>query len=134
MAERKQVVCPEVPARIPVMSVAMISDSLVFAGGQVGFNHQTKTLVEGGIKARVKKALENLNYVLKSAGTDLNNAVKVNIYLTDMKNFPLVNEVYLDFFTIPRPARTCIAVYQLPLGADVEIECIAAIPKKASKL
>ncbi len=73
--------------------------------------------------------MNNLKAVLEAAGTELNNVVKFNIYLTDMANFGAVNEVYVTYLTEKKPARTCVCVKELPLGTDVEIECIAGIEK-----
>ena len=74
--------------------------------------------------------MKNLSAVLKAAGTSLENVIKVNIFLNDIENFAKVNEVYAQYFSVePKPVRTCVAVHQLPLHTDVEIECIAALPK-----
>lgn len=68
----------------------------------------------------------NLQAVLEAAGTSIDNVVKVNIFLTKMENFAAINKVYAEFFhKDPKPARTCVAVHELPLGTDVEIECTA---------
>ena len=77
------------------------------------------------IKEQTEECFKNLNRVLKEAGLSEENVVKVNVYLTGMKHFDPMNEVYKTKFTEPFPARTCVAVYELPLGADVEIEVIA---------
>ncbi|KAI9842761.1 MAG: hypothetical protein M1837_006944 [Sclerophora amabilis] len=71
------------------------------------------------------QALRNLSAVLEAAGSSLDNAVKVNVFLTTMENFAAMNKVYETFFKAPRPCRTCVAVKELPLHTDVEIECIA---------
>ncbi|KAJ4011053.1 hypothetical protein NW766_007685 [Fusarium irregulare] len=87
-------------------------------------------------QARSAGALQNLNAVLNKAGTTLHNAVKVTIFILNMDHYAEVNKAYLEFFTSDaKPSRTCVAVAQLPLkGAHVEIEAIAAIPEKSSKL
>lgn len=73
-----------------------------------------------------RQSLLNLSAILEEAGSSLDNVVKVNIFLTDMSNFAAMNEVYAQFFAKdPKPVRTCVAVHQLPLGTDVEIECVA---------
>ncbi|KAI0342302.1 Endoribonuclease L-PSP [Trametopsis cervina] len=113
---------------LPVFSQAVISRGTVYASGSIGCNPDL-TLVEGGIPAQTKAALENLQKVLKAAGTDFEHLIKANIFLTDMANFGAMNEVYTQFFTKGHlPARTCVAVKALPLGASVEIEGIAEIP------
>ncbi|CAN6675030.1 hypothetical protein TRVA0_080S00166 [Trichomonascus vanleenenianus] len=88
-------------------------------------------LVEGDIKARARQILTNLSNVLESAGSKLENIIKVNIFLTDMANFQAVNEVYVEMMPQPMPARTCVAVHQLPFYTDIEIECSAFIDGKS---
>ncbi|EKM56533.1 uncharacterized protein PHACADRAFT_141281 [Phanerochaete carnosa HHB-10118-sp] len=113
----------------PVFSQATISKGMVYVSGNIGCNRDLKTLVEGGVQAQTRAALENMAKVLKAAGSGLEHIVKANIYLADMANFGPMNEVYAQFFDPnAMPARTCIGVMALPLGADVEIECIAEIP------
>jgi len=88
-------------------------------------------LVEGGVQPQTRAALENIAVVLKAAGSGLEHIVKTNIYLSNLpRDFQAMNEVYIQFFDKESlPARTCIGVASLPLGADVEIECIAQIPQ-----
>lgn len=114
------------PKPIPQLSQAVKYNGLVYCSGSLGANPETGKFVEGSVKDRTRQCLKNLSAVLEAAGSSLNNALKVNVYLTDMKNFVAMNEAYDEYFTQgPKPARTCVAVYQLPLGADVEVECVA---------
>ncbi|KAF9630319.1 protein mmf1 [Lasiodiplodia theobromae] len=83
-------------------------------------------MIEGTVQDRTKQILQNLASVLEAAGSDMSRVIKANIFLTDMGDFGAMNEVYDTFFTAPKPARTCVAVKSLPLGTDVEIECIAS--------
>ena len=81
-------------------------------------------LVQGTIGEKTEACIRNLKAILNEAGSSLDKIVKVNIFITDMKNFAAMNEEYAKWFTT-KPARSCVAVYQLPLGVEVEIECIA---------
>ncbi|KAI8657038.1 hypothetical protein NCS56_01309500 [Fusarium sp. Ph1] len=117
----------EAPCPFPQFSQAIKYNGLVFCSGNVGLIPGTDLkLVEGTVKDRARQTLKNIEAILKTAGSSLHNVVKVNIYITDMQNFGLINEAYDEFFTCsPKPARTCVAVHQLPLGTDVEMECTA---------
>ena len=94
--------------------------------GQLGMDPETGNLAEG-VEAQAKRALENIAAILEAAGLEMKDVVKVTIFLTDMGDFPKVNEVYAGYFSEPWPARACVAVAGLPKGALVEIECIAAL-------
>ncbi|KAF9004810.1 Endoribonuclease L-PSP [Cyathus striatus] len=127
----KQIVyTPEAVPALPVFSQAVISDGRVFLSGTIGCTKEFK-LVDGGIKAQTRAALENMSIVLKAAGSGLEHVVKANIYMANMQGeFHLMNEVYSEFFEAGKmPARTCVGVASLPFGAAVEIECIAEVPK-----
>lgn len=102
--------------------------NLVFLAGQVGLNPATGKLVEGGVQPEARQAMENLGRVLKEAGLGYGNVVKTTIFLTDIRDFAAVNEVYGSFFPegSPPPARSTVAVAALPAGARIEIDFIAA--------
>lgn len=127
-ADLKKVLTTEAPAPIPVLSQAIVYNGIVYCSGQVGADPKTGKLQEGDITVRAKQCLENLSAVLKAAGTSMDNVIKVNVFLDNIDNFAKVNEVYAQYFSDPKPVRTCVAVYQLPLHTDVEIECSAALP------
>jgi len=114
---------------LPVFSQAVISKGNVYVSGNIGCKFDW-TLVEGGVQPQTRAALENMSIVLKAAGSGLEHLVKVNIYLTNMsRDFQAMNEIYIQFFDKDNlPARTCIGVSSLPMGADVEIEGFAEIP------
>ncbi|RSM03718.1 hypothetical protein CDV31_010337 [Fusarium ambrosium] len=117
----------EAPSPFPQFSQAIKYNGLVFCSGNIGLIPGTDLkLVEGTVKDRARQTLRNIDAILKAAGSSLHNVIKVNIYITDMQNFGLINEAYDEFFKwSPKPARTCVAVHQLPLGTDVEMECTA---------
>jgi reactive intermediate/imine deaminase len=118
---------------LPSFSQAVISKGHVYVSGNIGLAELTDAtnfkLAEGGVKGQVRTALENLSKVLKASGSGLEHIVKANVFLTDLpKDFGPMNEVYVEFFDKDKmPARTCIGVKNLPLGAAFEIECIAEI-------
>ena len=112
------------PAAVGPYSQAVKTGNLVFCSGQVPLIPGTKTLAEGGIEGQTRQCLVNLSAVLEAAGTTLQKAVKLQIFITDMKDFPKVNAVYSEFFAGDFPARFCVEVPALPLGALVEIDAI----------
>ncbi len=99
---------------------------LVFLSGQAPIDPDTGALLEGGIEAQTRRIFANLAAVLDAAGLTSEDVVKVNVFLTDMDDFAAMNSVYAEHFEQPFPARTTIGVASLPLGADVEIEMVAA--------
>ncbi|CAH0054458.1 unnamed protein product [Clonostachys solani] len=115
------------PTPLPQFSQAVVYNGLVYCSGNIGIKPgATIELVEGTAKDRARQALSNIQAVLKASGSSLDNILKMNIYLTNMDNFGIVNEAYDEFFQRDiKPARTCVAVHQLPFGTDVEIECTA---------
>ncbi|KAF2095165.1 Endoribonuclease L-PSP [Rhizodiscina lignyota] len=128
MAPTKEVVETDkvtLPLNPSPFCLAVKCNGMVYCSGSVGIDPKTNKLVDGDIKERTRATLNNLKNVLEAAGSSLNNIVKMNIYLTDMKNFAPMNQAYLEYFPDYKPARTCVAVYQLPLNADVEMECTA---------
>ncbi|MFJ5770880.1 Rid family detoxifying hydrolase [Psychrobacillus sp. NPDC093180] len=106
-------------------SHAVEADNFLFLSGQTAMNAETVENLQGNIAEQTKQCFTNLSEVLEAANLTFDNVVKVNVYLTDMNNFSAMNEVYKTYFQEPYPARTCVAVLALPLGAEVEIEMIA---------
>ena len=114
------------PAAIGPYSQAIEVNGFVFASGQIPIDPNTGNFVEGGIKEQTAQALTNAGNILKEAGTDLAHVVKTTVYLADMADFAAMNEVYATFFSQPFPARSAVAVKDLPKGARVEVEVLAA--------
>jgi 2-iminobutanoate/2-iminopropanoate deaminase len=113
------------PAAIGPYSQAIEANGFVFASGQLGLDPATGAFPEGGIKEQTRQSLTNAKSILEAAGVDLSHVVKTTVFLSDMANFAPMNEVYAEFFTAPFPARSAVAVRELPKGALVEVECIA---------
>lgn len=113
------------PAAIGPYSQAIEANGMVFASGQLPVNPVTGQVPEGGIKAQATQSLENVKAVLEAAGTDLSHVVKTTVFLADIADFAAMNEVYASYFTEPFPARSAVAVRDLPKGVKVEIEVVA---------
>jgi 2-iminobutanoate/2-iminopropanoate deaminase len=122
---RQVVATDDAPAAVGPYSQGICVGDFVFSAGQIGIDPATGKMVEGGTQAQARQALTNLQAVLKAAGSSLDRAVKVLVFLQDMGDFKAFNEVYAQFFTQDPPARSAIQAAALPLGALVEIEVIA---------
>lgn len=114
------------PAAIGPYSQAIEVNGFVFASGQIPIDPATGSFVEGRVKEQTRQALTNASQILQEAGTDLSHVVKTTVYLADMADFAAMNEVYAQFFSEPYPARSAVAVKDLPKGALVEVEVLAA--------
>ncbi|HXR90232.1 MAG TPA: RidA family protein [Steroidobacteraceae bacterium] len=112
------------PQAIGPYSQAVRAGDTVYLSGQIPLDPKTMQLVTGDIDAEIRRVFENLSAVADAAGGSLANAVKVNVFLTDLAHFARVNEIMATYCTQPYPARAAIGVAQLPRGARVEIECI----------
>ena len=112
------------PQAIGTYSQAVRVGDTVYLSGQIPLDPATKELVGGGIEVEIRRVFENLQAVAEAAGGTLAQAVKVNIYLTDLSCFPKVNEIMAQYFPQPYPARAAVGVAQLPKGARVEAECV----------
>ena len=109
------------PEAIGPYSQAIRKGNLVFLSGQIPLDPNTMKLVDG-IEAQIKQVFENLNQVIKAAGANFDDVTKLNIYLTDLSHFTLVNEIMKAYFTEPFPARAAIGVASLPKGSLVEAD------------
>src|ERR671916_1597905 len=125
---RKTVTAVGAPHADGPYSHAVVSNGLVFLSGQVALDPDSGQLVEGSIGDQTRRCLDNLAVVAAAAGAQLSDAVRVGIYVTDMGTFKEVNEAYGAYFESEPPARSTIAVAALPLGADVEIDAVIALP------
>jgi 2-iminobutanoate/2-iminopropanoate deaminase len=115
----------DAPGAIGPYSQAIAAGNFVFCSGQVALEPASSVLVEGDVRAQTRRALENLSGVLNAAGSSLAQVVKTTVFLVSMSDFAAMNEVYAEFFPGDPPARSTIAVAELPKGARVEIEAIA---------
>ncbi len=116
----------QAPAAIGPYSQAVIAGNFVFCSGQLGIDPQTNQLVDG-IGPQTKQVLTNLTKVLQAAGSSLTKVVKTTIYLKDLNDFAVVNQIYAQFFPNHKPSRATIQVAALPKNALIEIEAIALI-------
>lgn len=115
------------PQAIGTYSQAVKVNNTVYLSGQIALDPVTMTLVSSDISAQIDQVLKNLSAVAKSAGGDLQHIVKLTVYLTDLGNFPLVNEAMEKIFNQPYPARAAVGVLSLPKGAAVEMDAIMVI-------
>lgn len=122
---RQAITSDRVAVPVGPFSSAIRDGEVVYVSGQVGQDPETGKLVEGGVDAQTAQIFRNLSAVLEAAGKGLANVVKVNVYLTDIRDFKAMNDVYAAHFEKPYPARTTVAVVALPLGASVELEVVA---------
>jgi 2-iminobutanoate/2-iminopropanoate deaminase len=106
-------------------SPAVRAGKLLYVSGQIGLDPATGAVIRGGAATETEQALKNLAAVLAGAGKGLGDVVKANVYLAHMDDYAAVNAAYAKAFEAPYPARTCVGVAALPLGARVEIEAIA---------
>jgi 2-iminobutanoate/2-iminopropanoate deaminase len=114
------------PAAIGPYSQAKAFGNLVFCSGQVPLDPKTMKLVDGGIEVQTRQVFSNMKAVLEAAGLTLGSVLKTTVFLKDMTEFAAMNAVYAECFGGHAPARSTVEVAKLPLGAKVEIECIAA--------
>jgi len=110
------------PQAIGTYSQAVKVGTTVYLSGQIPLIPESMEMVEGNIEAEIRRVFENLTAVCEAAGGSLKDIVKLNIFLTDLTNFPIVNEVMADYFQQPYPARAAIGVAQLPKDAGVEMD------------
>lgn len=123
----KQVISSEAaPAAIGPYSQAIRCGAFCFFSGQIPLVPETGSLIEGGIEAQTEQVMQNMLAMLEAAGLGFDHVVKTTIYLVDLADFALVNEIYGRYFEALPPARACVEVSALPKGALVEIEWIAA--------
>lgn len=120
----KQIQTENAPKAIGPYSQAIQSGSLLFVSGVMPIDPNTNALVENTIEAQAKQVMKNIDGVLKAAGYTVDDVVKTTCFLSDINNFAAFNEIYGNYFT-SKPARSCMAVKDLPKAALVEVEVIA---------
>ncbi len=127
MSNRAVIATQSAPQAIGPYSQGIKAGNTVWISGQIPLDPISMTLVEGDIAAQAEQVFTNLAAIAEAAGGTLNNAVKVNISLTDLSNFDAVNAVMASHFEAPYPARACVQVAALPKGADIEVEAILVL-------
>ena len=117
----------QAPAAIGTYSQAVKVNNTVYLSGQIALLPDTMALVDGGVEAQIHQVFKNLIAVAEAAGGNLQDIVKLNIFLTDLSHFPTVNEIMAQYFSEPYPALAAVGVKELPKGAQVEMDAIMVI-------
>ncbi len=117
----------QAPQAIGTYSQAVKVGNTVYLSGQIPLQPDTMTVVEGDMAAQIRRVFDNLKAVAQAAGGDLQDIVKLNIFLTDLNHFALVNEIMATYFNQPYPARTAVGVASLPKGVAVEMDAIMVL-------
>ncbi len=115
------------PQAIGTYSQAVKVGNIVYLSGQIPLLPQTMELIEGNMEVQITRVFDNLQAVTQAAGGELDDIVKLTVFLIDLSHFPLVNEVMARYFSQPYPARAAVGVAQLPKGAEVEMDAIMVI-------
>lgn len=130
--KRTIVSTPNAPKAIGPYSQAVKVGDTVYLAGQIPLVPQTMELDEGDMRSQIRRVFDNLSAVARAAGGTLQDTVKLNVYLTDLTNFPLVNEIMTQYFAEPYPARAAIGVAALPRGVPVEMDAVMVLGGKAA--
>ena len=115
------------PGAVGPYSQAIKSGNMIYTSGQLHINPENGELIKDDIQAQTRQSLENVKAILEEGGATLEDVVKVTIFMTDISKFSLVNEIYGEYFSNHKPARSCVGVKELPLGGEIEIEAVAII-------
>lgn len=115
------------PGAVGPYSQGSKGNNMIFTSGQLPIVPETGELLKGDIQKETRQSLENVLAVIKAGGGTLEDILKVNIYITDMSQFSLINEVYEEYFNKHKPARCCVEVSKLPADGNIEIEAIAVL-------
>jgi len=115
------------PAAVGPYSQAVVDGDRVYSSGQIPIDPATGKLVAGDIVAQTRQVMENLRAVLEAAGSGLERVVKATVFVTDLRDFVLINQTYATYFPSSPPARSTVQVAALPLGAAIEIEVVASV-------
>ena len=123
--EKKIIATENAPAAVGPYSQAIAAGELVFTAGQIPLDPESGQLVPGDIEAQTHRALQNLQALLQTASSSLAAVMKTTVFMTDLADFKRMNTVYAQYFASEPPARSTVQVAALPLGAQIEIECVA---------
>lgn len=118
---------PLAPEAIGTYSQAIKVDNTVYLSGQIPLDPETMTMVDGDISVQIRRVFDNLKAVAEAASGELADIVKLNVFLTDLSNFPIVNEIMAEYFSQPYPARAAIGVAALPKDAGVEMDAVMVV-------
>jgi 2-iminobutanoate/2-iminopropanoate deaminase len=127
--QRRVVRLPGAPPSSVPLSPAIVADEFVFTSGQIGFDPKTGQMVAGGTVEQAEQVLLNLKTVLEAAGSNMDHVLKTTVFLADINDFNVMNEVYRRHFKEDPPARTTVQVARLPANARIEIEAVALVRK-----
>jgi len=125
MNKMKVINTEKAPAALGPYSQAIEAGGTLYVSGQIPFIPETMTCVSDDVQEQTKQSLENVRAILEEAGYTLNDVVKAGVFIKDMNDFPLINEIYAQYFSENKPARACVEVARLPKDVKVEIEVIA---------
>ena len=124
---REVISTEKAPNAIGPYSQAVKTGSTVYLSGQIPLQPDTMKMVEGDVAQQIRRVLDNLSAVAQAAGGSLNDIVKLNVFLTNLTHFPIVNEIMQDYFDQPYPARAAIGVAALPRNADIEMDAVMVV-------
>ena len=124
---RIEIKTEKAPAAIGPYSQAILSKDILYLSGQIPMIAETNEIISDDIEMQIRQTFKNMQAICDSANAKLTNAVKLSIYLVDLKYFTLLNDIMLEFFNLPFPARSTIQVSALPKGVKIEIDAIVAI-------
>lgn len=130
---REMIKTDQAPAAIGTYSQAVKVGNTVYLAGQIPLEPATLQLVEGGMEAQIRRVFDNLAAVAHASGGSLADVVKLNVFLTDLGHFALVNQIMADYFQAPYPARAAIGVAALPRGAQVEMDAVLALEEEPAQ-
>lgn len=126
----REIISSKAPAAVGPYSQGVNIGDLVFVSGQIPINPKTGEMIKSDIVKQTKQILENIKGILESANSSMENVLKVTVYMTDLKDYVTMNEIYSKYFKKPYPARAAVQVAALPKGSPIEIECIAYIKRE----
>ncbi len=122
---RETIATEKAPKAIGPYAQAIVANGFVYTAGQIPLDPRTGNIVEGGIKEQTRRVFENLKAVLEASGTSMNQVLKATVFLKNIEDFAAMNEVYAEYLSDSKPARSTVAVAELPRNALVEIDLVA---------